>query len=189
MIVPPSSICPACKEGQLMQRRRRSDGKPFLGCDRYPACTYAVDGTIRPASPAPVLVSEFMAEIGRLMKENADLRSAVEGARGMENQERDLRRRAERELHELRRRLERIDRRREPGSLPQGWESGPLPVYAPPPPPPAPSPYPWELPRSATPRGGPPPAPPPPPRPPPPKVEKDEYEASIILRAQNLEID
>jgi len=35
--------CPACVEGQLVERRRRDDGKAFWGCSRYPSCDYTTD--------------------------------------------------------------------------------------------------------------------------------------------------
>lgn len=35
--------CPTCGLGTLRARRRRSDGRPFYGCSRYPACSFIRD--------------------------------------------------------------------------------------------------------------------------------------------------
>jgi hypothetical protein len=35
--------CPRC-QGALVRKRRRRDGRPFVGCCRYPLCRYTRDG-------------------------------------------------------------------------------------------------------------------------------------------------
>jgi ssDNA-binding Zn-finger/Zn-ribbon topoisomerase 1 len=34
--------CPQCKSGELVERRNKRTGQIFYGCDRYPACKFAV---------------------------------------------------------------------------------------------------------------------------------------------------
>lgn len=36
-----SEPCPSCGRGTLVERRRRSDGKPFEGCSAFPTCTFS----------------------------------------------------------------------------------------------------------------------------------------------------
>ncbi len=38
-----SMICPSCKTGTLITRKRRRDGKEFLGCDKFPNCKFTFD--------------------------------------------------------------------------------------------------------------------------------------------------
>lgn len=37
--------CPACEEGELVERQNRKTRRTFWGCNRYPACTYTLRGT------------------------------------------------------------------------------------------------------------------------------------------------
>lgn len=48
-------FCPACRRGLLRKRFRASDRHPFLGCSRYPFCTYTRDFAASPVQgTAPV---------------------------------------------------------------------------------------------------------------------------------------
>ena len=46
----PGVPCPGCRQGTLVARRAKADGRAFYGCDRYPACRYTANE--RPAAAA-----------------------------------------------------------------------------------------------------------------------------------------
>lgn len=35
-----SSVCPECKQGQIVEKRRKDGKGTFNGCNNYPACSY-----------------------------------------------------------------------------------------------------------------------------------------------------
>ncbi len=44
--------CPHCQVGDIVERKGRGRGKPFFGCNRFPACTFLMN--VRPESEAHV---------------------------------------------------------------------------------------------------------------------------------------
>ncbi len=57
----PSGVtCPACGEGQLVEKRSRR-GRAFWGCERYPACTHTVPHKPVP-TPCPACGAPFLLE-------------------------------------------------------------------------------------------------------------------------------
>jgi DNA topoisomerase I len=55
--------CPACNEGEIVERRSKK-GRTFFGCERYPACDFVAWN--RPvATPCPRCGSPYMVEAGR----------------------------------------------------------------------------------------------------------------------------
>jgi len=58
------SACPQCKSGELVERRNKKSGNLFYGCDRYPACKFAVAslGRLAPKPSATEAASHATSE-------------------------------------------------------------------------------------------------------------------------------
>src|SRR5258708_33798496 len=56
-------VCPLCHEGHLVHKARRF--RPFMGCSRYPKCTFRRALTPEGEAPEPKLLEEKCPDCGR----------------------------------------------------------------------------------------------------------------------------
>ena len=57
--------CPNC-QSQMVERKRRSDGHPFMGCASYPKCNYTRE-IDRPDDPTEIdvdIMSDWNVDVG-----------------------------------------------------------------------------------------------------------------------------
>jgi hypothetical protein len=62
--------CPNCSNGKVVIRKRRSDGKPFYGCSKWPACSFLQNITNKPKETVDNNVTEPVEEAPVIAKSN-----------------------------------------------------------------------------------------------------------------------